>query len=105
MTVSFEAYKKHGISKTLVRSMMQNFFEFPKEYRDLLETYHLLYWQTGYFKNKITEGVIVKDGIQYQIIYQDTPAILSKHSQVRLSFRSAVEVYNLEAYVLVRAGD
>ena len=105
MTISNEAYKKHGISKTMVRSMMQNLFEFPKEYRDLLETYHLLYWQTGFFKSKITEGIIEKDGIQYQIIYKDQPATLSKHSQVRLSFRSAVREYNLEAYVLVRAGD
>ena len=105
MTVSLEAYKKHGVSKTLLRSMLQNLFGFPKEYRDLLETYHLLYWETKYFKDKLTEGVIEKDGIKYQIIYQDAPAILSKHSQVKLSFRSAAEVYDLEAYVLVRAGD
>ena len=102
---SNKAYLTHGVSKTMVRALMQNFFKFPEECKDLLSSYHLVYWSTSYFKEKINEGTIEKDGISYQIIYKDSFSELSKLGQVKLSFRSAIKEYNLESYVLVMKGN
>lgn len=70
-----------------------------------LDKYYLLYWNPVYFDAVWNEGIITREGIDYQVVYHNCrPAELRNERQIALSFRRAVQEFNLPAYVLVSKG-
>ena len=95
-------YKRYGVAKSQCRLLTQNVFNIPIDFQDLYHKYYLVYWQPEYFFSQLQDGMIQRDGTDYQVIYHlCTPATVRKCSQVRLSFRVPQQEYEIEPYVLV----
>lgn len=98
----FRAIQTYGISKSMLRYVMQNQFAINSEIvNNALREYSLLYHDPDYFFSQIKEGIYKG----YQVIYKDSLSALKKESQIALSFRAARKDYEMEKYVLVRKGN
>ena len=88
-----------------LHSLLLNNFVFPRNCREHLSSYFLLYWDGLYFIRNCKEGIVEKDGIKYLVIYHKATSrgkILANPSdKVALSFRNPKKEYNLPAYCLV----
>lgn len=95
-------FRKYGVAKSQCRLLTQNIFHIPLDYQDLYHKYYLLFWTPDYFYSQVHDGMIQRDGVDYQVIYHlCTPTALRKYAQVRLSFRIPQQEYEIEPYVLV----
>jgi hypothetical protein len=82
--------------------MMMNNFHYPAEYKDTLSSYFLLHWQGSYFAGQFKEGVIEYQGVKYTVILNDCTLYTAKRAhQLRLSFRAAQDIYQLNPIVIV----
>lgn len=98
-----EAYKAYGVSKTHASYMVHNFWNIPKDYRDLLSDYYLLRWEKKHFDIVFKEGTIIRNDVTYNVIYYRTdPVKIRKHEgDLLLSFRHLHEVYEIQPIVLI----
>lgn len=106
---SIESYKMYGVSCNLMSKALRTWPFIPEPYTPMLSQYQLLYWSPVYFLDQAESGVITRGGVAYNIVYggdltRGKILALSKEKtsiQLALSFRSALSIYNLPAYVLV----
>lgn len=102
---SIEVAKKYGVSRSTVDYAIRKRFRFPRELKDLLKSYYLLYWSGEYIKEKLSEGQIVHNNVTYNVLYFGCiPKDFKAGIQFALSFREAVEEYQLPAYVIISEG-
>jgi len=102
---TLESYKKHGVTRNQVASMMVNLFHYPANFRDTLEHYYILHWTGKHFDSILEEGAIfhADSGFSYLVVYQGcTPYAARRAKQLKLSFRKASVDFGLQAYVIVR---
>lgn len=98
-----DVYKKHGITKKQLHSLLVNIFHFPAEYRDCLQNYHLLHWEGAWFSARLIDGSIAADNDDYLVVYQAcTPYQAKRAKQLRLSFRKPHADFGLPSYVIVK---
>lgn len=98
-----EIYKKYGVSKNRLHSILLNVFHFPAQYYDTLDIYYILHWEGKYLSNRTCDGILSVKGINYMIVYDGcTPHQVHKAKELRLSFRKCVDEINLPAYVNIR---
>jgi len=99
----FRAIQGTGISKSMLRYVMQNQFAISSTQikDDCLIEYNLLYHDSDYFFPQIRDGMYRG----YQVIYKDSLSGLKESPQLALSFRAAIDNYGLEKYVLVKRGN
>lgn len=108
---SIEAYKVHGIERHMLEEAMREEFSMllTPELRNVLSHYQLLYWSPAYFLDTSEHGTITRGGITYNIVYghgctRGKILKLSKENtriQLALSFRCALTIFALPAYVMV----
>jgi hypothetical protein len=99
---SIAAYKKYGLHKSLLRHLLTEFTSFPENYRDVLDSYYLLYWTPQYLDANIKQGTITHSGKTYQVIFKCIrPLTRNPCAQVKLSFRSPKAEFDLPSYVIV----
>lgn len=106
---SVTAHNKFGIPRSSLTYMMQNQFYFDKKYSDCLSSYYIIQWECTHMLSEVREGMLLRDGIAYQVIYHKTdPTRLrrasTKHaaSHVRISFRVAAPEFNIPPVALVK---
>lgn len=107
-----ELYRKYGVNRAMVRSVIYSQFNIPADYLITLRYYRILYCSGANFRDHLTnEGSYIgydpvsHEVIRYNIIYQYcTPSVVkrAKCAEVKLSFRIAQEDFNIEPTVLVR---
>lgn len=98
-----QTYKRYGVTKRQVHSLLINLFHYPAEYRDTLQDYFILCWTGEHLFDRLIDGTVSVGSTEYLIIYQNCNSYTSKRAkQVRLSFRKPMPEFNLPAYVIVR---
>ena len=103
MSPSVSVIYKYGIPRSAALNMLHNYWVIAKDYEELFSTYYLLHWEARYFRSKMEEGTIEREGVTYQVIYHkcDSYSIGKLNSQLLLSFRSLVSDYEATPTVLV----
>ncbi len=99
----------YNISRSRARYMIHNFWTIPADKHHLLKEYIARKWDARFFLENISEGMLEHQGINYQIICDNTstPAIrkaLKEEAikpQVWLSFRSLQPEFKSTPTVLV----
>lgn len=96
-------YVRHGVSKQKIRYVLKETWVVPTFLQHLLKNHFLLNWSGEYFKKVLDDGQIFKDETRFNVIYHNcTPEQCFKAKSVWLSFRKAVDDFDLPAYVLVQ---
>ena len=103
MSVSIRVIEKYGVSISAATYIQNNYWMIPPKHKKLLSVYYILSWELSYFKRKLQEGVIERNGISYQVIYYKTnPAEMNKKGgAILLSFRSLSNDYKVQPVVLI----
>lgn len=107
MKTSYHSYKylteKYGISRNkLFSCMLQDFFLHSSQ-RVALAVYETLLTSGKHFHSGIYDGTYIHEGIQYAILYQGCGAFEAKCSlEIEISFRAAVDDFNLQPICIVR---
>jgi len=103
------AYRSHAIHRKQLDALMSNEWTLPNTFGVLtgaLDRYYLLYWSPNYLTEQIKDGMIVHQGISYQVIYTDSvkpnTANNGKWRQIALSFRAATKEYGIHPKVLIK---
>jgi hypothetical protein len=98
-----DAYKLHGITRRQVHSMCINLFHYPEQYKDTLESYFILRWNSQTFTERMNDGIIPVRDTEYLVVYQDcTPFAVKRAAEIKLSFRKAKKEYGIPGYVIVK---
>lgn len=85
---SIEAYKKYGVHTSDLKKFVTLLFKFPDSHRDCLSKYYLLYWSPSYAYEQMQKGVILREGLLYNVLYLGTDyANIKYYYQIKLSFR------------------
>lgn len=96
------AHLKHGITKTEMHAVLINRFELTSEQQAACEKYYILRWKGCHFKQVLSQGTIVHQGVTYLVVYKDCkPTDILTSSTIYVSFRKPAKEYQLQAYVLV----
>lgn len=100
---AIQAYKLYGVSKSKATYLIQNVWTIPTHQHDILATYYLLNWDVSYFREKLQEGVIEREGVTYQVIYHRTDPIAIEKATGKLfiSFRKLQAEYGVMPTALV----
>lgn len=97
------AYRKYGLTRNQVASLMLNFFHYPKEYLDTLQYHSVLHCSGARLRDNVINGVFYHNAVEYLVVYKNAlPAETFKAQQIKLYFRVPKEEYELESYVLVK---
>ena len=102
---SILALEKYSISTSHMRFSLQNTPNIPAKMHHALAYYKILHWDSQYMKLAVHNGVILREGIRFNVIFSGctrADCITSRSGQVLLSFRQAKPEYNLPAYVLIK---
>lgn len=104
-SIASKAYRIHGVTPSILNFVLSR-SETISHFRDCLDTYYLKYWSGKYLIQEIKEGVIKADNRIYHIVFQKPLSrgqILLNHpnQQYKLSFRAAMEDFNLPAFVFI----
>jgi len=101
-----EAFAKHKILPSTLHSMLLNRWVIPDSYLDILEKYYLITWNRYHFHDQLENGIIEHQGTRYLVVYHECkPAdFLRERHEVWLSFRKAIDDFEIPAYVLVKKG-
>ena len=99
-------------TKSDLRYHLKNSFSIPEDRKQCFHTYFILKWDIDYALKSIYNGLITKDGTEYQVVYHKTsPSDLRKFAandgivpnsrKVLLSFRAAKQHYKLLPVVMI----
>lgn len=93
---------KYNISKSTMHSALINRFELTGEQIDACEKYYILHWSGAHFRQVMSGGVVIHQGVSYLVVYKDCkPTEILPHSKLYLSFRKPAKEFGLQAYVLI----
>lgn len=96
-------YVRHGYTKESMRWNLTRIWALPQHFCKNLQSHFLLSWSGEYFKKVLDDGQIFKDETRFNVIYHNcTPEQCFKAKSVWLSFRKALDDFDLPAYVLVQ---
>jgi hypothetical protein len=103
---SIVATRKHGVPPSILRNLITRYFHLPELFKDLLESYYLLYWDPKYLREQLAKnkGTLYRGGYQFVPVYHGcSPASILSSPQVVLSFRVPNVEYRsiIPCYVLI----
>ena len=88
--MDYSNYKCKAPTSFIMEHVLINDFTVKPPYRDYLSTYFILSWSANYAKNQVTEGIMMKDGITYRVVYhRRVGQTHNSNNQWLLSFRVA----------------
>lgn len=100
-----EAYKAHGIRRSLIHNMMLNAFHISHDIVDAsLSNYFVHHWTGRHLEQLLSANVSLwRDEIEYSVVFHKTTRWnAARAKEVAVSFRKAKEEYQLLPYVLVK---
>lgn len=97
-----------GVTRGMVRNVMYNQFTVPADYKLCLDYYKLFSVSGIQFMSLLRNGELActapsMKGVRFNIIYKDcTPYHVKRAKRVLISYRTALEEFNIEPIVIVR---
>ncbi len=103
------AAKRRRPDDAFLRHMVNTQFYFDKDYSWCLSRYYVLQWTPHHFISTLNNGIIEREGTEYDVIYFNTTVraiaregLTNKQSHVKLSFRVPLASFHCEPTVLVK---